>query len=113
MRTFLAFSMICLVGAGAAAQTPDRAAAPTDAALLATGWNAVATGQHAAAARSAAQVLARSPWNHAALSLQIEALAQTDGMKALDAYEAWLGQRSVEDAPLLEPVPRMIVLGAA
>ena len=113
MRKFIALSIICLAGAGTAAQSRDRAAAPSDAALLATGWNAVAAGQHAAAARSAAQVLSRSPWSHAALSLQIEALAQTDGMKALDAYEAWLGTRTVEDASVLEPVPRMIVLGAA
>src|SRR6187402_1494688 len=116
MRTFFAATAVVLVGVSIAAQSRGSAAqtsAPSDAATLAAGWNALASGQGAVAARSAGQVLARTPWSHAAIALQIEALAQSDPIKGLDAYEAWLGRRAGDDAGLLEPVPRAILLQLA
>lgn len=97
------------------AQTRDQPAGrgavrPSDAATLAAGWNALSAGQVDAAERNAARILARRPWDHSAMSLRIEALSQTDPIKGLDAYEAWLGKRTRDDAALLEPVPRAIVL---
>lgn len=102
----------------ASAQVRDRPAAPaaapaSDAATLATGWNALAAGQRDAAARAAGEILARTPWNHAAIALRIEALSSPDPLRALDAYEAWLGKRTREDAGLLEAIPRAIVLQIA
>lgn len=96
------------------AQARDRAPlrtapAVSDAATLAAGWNALAAGQHAAAAREAAKILARTPWNHAAVTLRIEALSAVDPVRGLDAYETWLGNRPREDAGLLEPAARAIL----
>ncbi|HYT66139.1 MAG TPA: HEAT repeat domain-containing protein [Vicinamibacterales bacterium] len=113
MRIFIAVLLVVFTAVTGDAQVRDRtapASPPSDASTLAAGWSALAAGQHAAAARAAAQVLARSPWNHAAAALRIEALAQADPIKGLDAYEAWLGKRRSEDAALLEPVPRNVLL---
>ena len=93
----------------ASAQVRDRPAAPaaapaSDAATLATGWTALAAGQRDAAARAAGEILARTPWNHAAIALRIEALSSPDPLRALDAYEAWLGKRTREDTGLLEAI---------
>ena len=98
----------------ASAQVRERpAAAPapaSDAATLAAGWNALASGQRDAAVRAAAKILARSPWHHSATALRIEALAaSSDSLRGLDAYETWLAGRSREDAGLLEPVARAVV----
>lgn len=119
MRAFLTraatLAFVMVVGAsGAFAQARDRAPARTaatlsDAAALAAGWNALAAGQPATAAREAAKVLARTPWNHAALTLRIEALSSSDPLRGLDAYETWLANRTREDAGLLEPAARAIL----
>jgi hypothetical protein len=97
----------------ASAQVRDRpataSAADSDAAILARGWNALAAGQRDAASSAAAQILSRTPWNHAAMALRIEALAAVDPLRGLDAYETWLAARTREDAGLLEPVPRAIL----
>ena len=89
--------------------TVRTAPAVSDAATLAAGWNALAAGQHTAAAREAAKILARTPWNHAAVTLRIEALSAADPVRGLDAYETWLGNRPREDAGLLEPAARAIL----
>jgi HEAT repeat protein len=115
MRAFLTsaaalLTVAPLMHAQARDRTPVRTApAVSDAATLAAGWNALAAGQPAAAAREAAKILARAPWNHAALTLRIEALSAGDPIRALDAYETWLGNRPREDAGLLEPAARAIL----
>lgn len=107
--------------AGARAQ-PPRSPAPAaggDAAVLAKGWGAIASGNAAEAERLSDTLLKPSPRNHDALALKIAArLAPRTGaavLNALDAYEGWLGyvdQR--EDVFLLEPIARgMLVAHAA
>jgi HEAT repeat protein len=118
MRPFFTVFLVASAAATGYAQVRDRAAQPavapaSEVATLASGWNALASGQRDAAAKAAAQILRRTPWNHAAVGLQIEALSQPDPLKGLDAYERWLGKRAREDAGLLEPVPRAIVLQMA
>ncbi len=112
MRKLLTVLVVLSAVTAAYAQVRDRAT-PSDVGSLASGWRALAAGQSDAAVKAAAQVLQRAPWNHAAVALQIEALSQPDPLKGLDAYERWLGQRAREDAGLLEPVPRAIVLQIA
>ena len=118
MRSFFALTValvgLSLSGSSIFAQTRDQAAGraaarPSDAATLATGWTALAGGQLDAAARAAGQVLARAPWNHAAMALRIEALSAADPLRGLDAYEKWLASRPREDAGLLEPAPRAML----
>ena len=115
MRSALASVIVVLAVCSSNAQTRDRstAAAPapsSEAALLARGWTALANGQPAEADNAAGQILSRVPWHHSAHALRIEALASTDPLKALDAYEAWLAKQKTEDAALLAPVPRSILL---
>ncbi len=118
MRSALAFVLIVLAVSTPGAQVRDRAAAavpapPSDATLLARGWTALANGQPTEAASAAAQLLARVPWHHSANALRIEALSASDPMKGLDTYEAWLALHRDEDAGLLAPVPRTILLQLA
>jgi HEAT repeat protein len=102
--------IIPLMHAQARDRAPVRPATTvSDAATLAAGWNALAAGQPATAAREAGKILARTPWNHAALTLRIEALSAGDPLRGLDAYETWLGNRPREDAGLLEPAARAIL----
>lgn len=89
--------------------TPRPAATASDAATLAAGWNALAAGQPAAGARAAGQILSRTPWNHAAIALRIEALSASDPLRGLEAYENWLANRTREDAGLLEPAARAVL----
>ena len=109
-------ALLCVTtgATGALAQARDQPAGrpgvpASDASTLATGWSALAAGQRDAAARAAAQILRRTPWNHAAMALRIEALSQGDPIKGLDAYEAWLAKRTREDAGLLEPAARAML----
>lgn len=118
MRSALASVIVVLAVSIPAAQVRDRATAsvpapPSDATVLARGWTALANGQPAEAASAAAQVLARVPWHHGANALRIEALASSDPIKGLDAYEAWLTKQQTEDVGLLAPVPRSILLQLA
>lgn len=90
----------CLVTAAPRiAQAAQAAQAPAvlESRLLATGWNALANGDTAAAARLAAE-LAQSPTpSSAALAFMVEAaIAGEDGRAGLTAYERWLGARTVE-----------------
>ena len=118
MRAFLTSAATLLwmmiFASGAFAQARDRAVPrpatqASDAATLATGWNALAAGQHAAAARAAAQILSRTPWSHSAIALRIEAVSAADPLRGLDAYETWLANRTREDAGLLEPAARAVL----
>jgi len=113
-RSFCAVAIAAAATAIVSAQVRDRVparstAAASDAAVLAAGWTAVANGQYPTAARTASQILSRAPWNHAATALRIEALAASDPVRGLDAYETWLSKRTKEDAGLLEPVPRAML----
>ncbi len=108
-----ALAFVMTAARGASAQVRERpAAAPaasSDTATLAAGWSALASGQRDAAVRAAARILSRSPWHHAATALRVEALAASDPVRGLDAYEKWLAGRAREDAGLLEPVSLAIV----
>jgi hypothetical protein len=94
-----------------------RGAAPAiggDAAVLAKGWNAVATGNAAEAERLSDGLLKTAPRHHEALALKIAArlTARTldRTLSALDAYETWLGQVGQrEDVFLLEPIARRVL----
>jgi ParB family chromosome partitioning protein len=92
--------MLFAVGA-AAAQTASRtnkAGAP-DAASIARGWTLLASGDHAAASKLSTQLLSRNPRSAAVLALAIEVeIARGGALAGLDAYERWLGTRTVEDA---------------
>src|SRR3569832_159020 len=115
MRSALAFVLVVLAVSTPGAQVRDRTTPPvaapsSDAALLARGWTALANGQPTEAASAAAQLLARVPWHHGANALRIEALSASDPMKGLDTYEAWLAVHKDEDAGLLTPVPRTILV---
>src|SRR5262249_55755448 len=88
-----------------AATPPNAAAADADAAALARGWTAVAAGQYVNGPRGAETILARRPWDRAALTLKIDALSAAAPLNGLDAYEQWLAAtKHKDDAALLEPV---------
>lgn len=96
---------MCLATSGYA-QVRDRAAADSrsDAAAIAAGWTAAAAGRIDAAVKEADGILQRRPWDRAALSLKIGALAPAAPARALDAYEQWIAAGHADDAGLLEPV---------
>src|SRR6185503_19389120 len=82
------------IAAAARAQVRDRAAPPagapaSDAATLAAGWTALATGRHDEAARQAETILQRRRWDRAALLLKISALSAASSTRGLDSYEQW------------------------
>jgi HEAT repeat protein len=102
-----AAALLCLVVTSAPlrAQTRDKSSDSNPAiATLASGWSALAAGRRADAIKAADTVLTRSPGRHAALDLKIEALSESDPVKALDAYEAWLARVRIEDVFLLSSV---------
>lgn len=117
MRLLSSVSIVALMLVATAAQVRDRAQPPSptgsDAATMAEGWTALAAGRRDAASAAAGRVLARTPWNHSAIALRIEALSSPEPMEGLAAYERWLGQRTVEDAGLLAPVAREVLLKIA
>ena len=93
---------------------PAAAGSGGDAAVLAKGWNAVATGNVAEAERLGDSLLKASPRHHDALALKIAARLTARSLpaalSALDAYETWLGRVGQrEDVFLLEPVAMSIV----
>ena len=107
----LAVAVLLLGGGHSAAQTPrDRApaasATDSDLAALGTGWAALAGGRPQEAIKTADALLTRRPADHRAVDLKIEALAPGEPLRALDAYEAWLGKVRIEDVFLLLPVAR-------
>jgi len=97
------------IAADARAQVRDRAAPPaaapaSDAATLAAGWTALATGRHDEAARQAETILQRRRWDRAALLLKISALSAASSTRGLDSYEQWLGSKRPDDITLIEPI---------
>src|SRR5262249_39868590 len=97
---------------------PPRAQTPpvpkdADAAALARGWNALASGQYDAAVKAADGVLQRRPWDQPAHVLRIHALANISPDRGLDAYEQWLKRGHAEDAAMLEPVAVAMLQGIA
>jgi HEAT repeat protein len=56
------------------------------------------------AVRSADVILARRPWDRAAIELKINALAATSPERALDWYEQAVGPKHGDDPGLLEPI---------
>ena len=99
---------VCLAGS-ALAQVRDRTAKPavtaaSDAATIAAGWNALAAGRSDAAVKEAETVLKRRPWDRAAILLKIHGRSSVAPLRGLDAYEAWLAAKHVEDVGFLEPV---------
>ena len=107
--------LLLLGGAQATAQQPrDRAqppsAAGSDVAALANGWAALAAGRSQDAIKVADGLLTERPGDHRAVDLKIEALAPAEPLRALDAYEAWLGRVRLEDVFLLVPVARGTLL---
>lgn len=101
--------LVVSAASNALAQTRDRkpssrAAAASDAATIADGWGALAGGRAAVAVRAADRVLARRPWDHAAVVLKIIAGSATDPIQGLNTYEQWMRRSSSEDVGLLEPV---------
>ena len=113
----LSVSIVALTLLSASAQVRDRSQPPSgtssDAATMAEGWTALAAGRRDAASAAAGRVLARTPWNHSAIALRIEALSVPEPMDGLAAYERWLGQRTPEDAGLLAPVAREVLMKIA
>jgi HEAT repeat protein len=84
---------------------PPRPATSQDAAELARGWQLLAEGRAADAAKVAADVLAASPRHAAAFSLAIEAALATGGTPAaLTLYERWLGERRLEEPGALRAI---------
>lgn len=110
MRRGIALYILVLAAMPLEAQVRDRAgtvsnAVPSSlAATLAAGWNAVATGQSDAAVRNADAILARRPWDRAAIVLKITALAATSPERALGVYDQAIGLKHGDDAGLLEPI---------
>ena len=94
---------LILLGQSNAPAAAQPSASNTERAALARGWTALAAGRTAEAGRIAAQLLTKQPWSHAAIELSISAQAVESPIKALDAYERWLGQRP-DDPGLLEPI---------
>jgi hypothetical protein len=81
-----------------------------DAAVLASGWSALAQGQAAQAAAKAAQVLAAHPRSGAAFMLAVEAdIAQTGAVTGLDRYERWIGGRTQEEPAVLRRIARAVL----
>jgi HEAT repeat protein len=103
----IAAALLCLIVASAPLQAQTREKSSTENpafATLAGGWSALASGRRVDAIKAADTVLTRTPGNHAALDLKIEALSGSEPVKALDAYEAWLTKVRIEDVFLLGPV---------
>lgn len=92
-------------------QTPARSfALSEDNMLIAQGWSALAAGQLAEALAKAEQAIQRYPRNVAAASLLVEVqIARGGGLAGLSAYDAWMGERKVEDGNLLRRVSRAIL----
>ena len=88
----------------AAARLPG-AVSVEEATELTNGWALLAEGQAAQAAERAAHALAAHPRSGAALTLAIEAAVASGGaVSALDQYDRWLGQRTVEEPALLRRI---------
>jgi HEAT repeat protein len=94
-------------------QAPPRlpgAVSVQEATLLTNGWALLTEGRAEDAAAKAAQVLASSPRNAAALILSIEAeVARGGALSGLDQYERWLGQRAIDEPGVLRRIALAVV----
>ena len=114
MREWIKFgvaAMMAVAATGTASAQPppmpSSAIRADEATQVATGWTLVTEGKHAEAAQLAAQVLARNPRSVPALSLLIEAdIARAGSTTALASYEAWLGNRTLEEPSVLRRIAR-------
>lgn len=100
------FLALCLSQAPAPARQSSTAARPpqeSDATIVARGWADLAAGRPIDASRLAQSLLAKKPWSHPAIELEIAARSEQQPLAGLDAYERWLGKRP-DDPGLLEPV---------
>ena len=76
-----------------------------EAIAITNGWALIADGLAERAAAKAAQVLAVNPRSGAALHLALEAeIVRGGAPAALDRYERWLGQRTVEEPAAMRRV---------
>lgn len=95
------------------AMAQERAAARSEAAILADGWALLAKGDAAGATALASQAMARDPFSSAALVLAVEAeLTRGGPPAALAAYERWLGSRRLDDAHVLRRIARALLIDA-
>ena len=96
--------------ATAGAQQPPTPRTPgamsiEEATTLTQGWAFLAQGDLERAAARAHDALARSPRGAAALTLTIEvAIARTGPAAGLDAYEQWLGPRTLEEPAVVRRI---------
>ncbi len=97
----LVAALTCFAAPPAAAQSsarPSNSGGP-DTGSITRGWTLLASGDRTEAARLAADLLARFPRSAAVLGLAIEIeIARGGAASGLDAYERWLGTRTVEEA---------------
>ena len=102
-------SLIAGNGAGAAAQTRDRA--PENApAAIARGWAALAAARYDDAVRAATAALKIDPRDHHATGLLVAAeMGAKRPISALDGYERWQATRRIEDVFLLEDIARGVL----
>ena len=107
---FIALLGVALLSAHGSAQQkalPPAAIPQMEGAVLAEGWTSLAAGKYEDAARVAARALNQYPRNVSALALMVEAdIARGGALRALQAYESWLGARTVEEPGVLRRVAR-------
>ena len=110
VRAVAAFAVAVLVTHTVAAQSqtlPTAAIPKEEAAALAQGWVLLAEGKFDEASRKTRDALNRFPRSAGALALLIEAdVARGGATTALDAYESWIGPRSIEEPAALRRVAR-------
>lgn len=109
VHRLFAVSILVLVAVGEvnAQQRPSSPRAPqsTETAELARGWQLLAQGRPAEAAKVAATLLSASPRSAPAMTLGLEASVATGGSAAaMTFYERWLGQRRVEEPAALRRI---------
>src|SRR5688500_17703349 len=114
-RIKLGVAAAIVLAAGAATHTqvptmPSSAIRSDEAGSVASGWAMIMEGKHAEASQLAAQVLARIPRSVPGLSLLIEAdIARGGASTALASYEAWLGNRTLEEPGILRRIARAML----
>ena len=99
-------SLLCSTASAQVREQPAGPAATSEMAAVGNGWSALAAGRVDDALKIADAILTRRPRDHRAVDLKIEALAGAHPIRALDAYEAWLGGARLEDVFLLAPIAR-------
>ena len=89
------------------ATLPPPAVSSEEAAAMAQYWTLLAQGRFDESARTVATLISRYPRNTSALALLVEmSIAHGGPVKALDAYEVWLGGRTIEEPGVLRRIAR-------